>query len=110
MLLCARYPVDYGLPGRVQVNPLSTLEEEEDDYALHPTVQALDVLQHRGNTTSDFYDYTLHPSVQALDVLQHRVNTTSVFYDYTLHPTVQALDVLQHRGNTTTPSTPPYRP
>ena len=48
---CARYPVDYGLPGRVQVNPLSTLEEEEDDYTLHPTVQALDVLHHRGNTT-----------------------------------------------------------
>jgi hypothetical protein len=48
MLLCVRYPVDYGLPGRVQVNPLSTLEEEEDDYTLHPTVQALDVLQHRG--------------------------------------------------------------
>jgi len=43
--------VDYGLPGRVQVNPLSTLEEEEDDYTLHPTVQALDVLHHRGNTT-----------------------------------------------------------
>jgi hypothetical protein len=99
--------VDYGLPGRVQVNPLSTLEEEEDDYTLHPTVQALDVLQHRGNTTSVFYDYTLHPTVQALDVLQHRGSTTSVFYDYTLHPTV--------RGNTTsvfttTPSTPPYRP
>jgi hypothetical protein len=43
--------------GRVQVNPLSTLEEEEDEYSnnitspstsIHPSIQALDVLQHRG--------------------------------------------------------------
>jgi hypothetical protein len=43
-----RYPGEYGQGGRVQVNPLSTLEEEEDDYTLHPTSQSLDVLQHRG--------------------------------------------------------------
>ena len=99
LMLWCRYPVDYGLPGRVQVNPLSTLEEEDDEYPttpLHPSIQALDVLQHRGTVTIRQYKYhstPLHPSIQALDVIQHRGSYKS-----------------RTMSTPSPPSTPPSRP